>query len=551
LQELERQAASADASVSETVVQNAGIASFAVLMSRVSGLLREGIMSRVFGAGFAVDAFLIGFRIPNLTRDLFAEGALSSAFVPTFVESLKKQGREEAAELANQVATAILVFVGLFCVLGIFISPWLVGILTQDWVRNDPAKYELAVLLTQIMFPFLLLVALAAQAMGVLNSLNQYAVPALSSTFFNLGSVVTGLGLAFYVCPQFGLQPIVGMGFGVVFGGLLQLGVQVPSLVRSGFRFRPHLNFSHPGLRRIFLLMGPAILGNSAVQINVLVNTYFAASIVDPLRGVNGPVSWLGYAFRFMQLPIGLFGVAIATATLPAISKSAASKDVDEFRETLARSVGLVFLLTVPSSAGLLILGQSIVGAIYEGVRFQAYDTHQTATALACYSFGLAGYAAVKVLTPAFYTLNDSRTPMYVSVGSIAVNIAVAMTLVRGAQLGVAGLALSTSAVALSSFLILFATMRHRLQGIHGRRLRSTTLKVIAATAAMSAAIWLSSHGIYALFGLRTATRWIDLAISIPLGLAVLYGSARALKIEELDLATRALAGPLLRRLRK
>jgi putative peptidoglycan lipid II flippase len=520
-------------------------------MSRVSGLLREGIMSRVFGAGFAVDAFLIGFRIPNLTRDLFAEGALSSAFVPTFVESLKKQGREEAAELANQVATAILLFVGLFCVLGIFISPWLVGVLTQDWVKNDPAKYELAVLLTQIMFPFLLLVALAAQAMGVLNSLNQYAVPALSSTFFNLGSVAVGLALAFYACPQLGLHPIVGMAFGVVFGGLLQLGVQVPSLLRSGFRYRPHLSFKHPGLRHIFLLMGPAILGNSAVQINVLVNTYFAASIVDPLRGVNGPVSWLGYAFRFMQLPIGLFGVAIATATLPAISKSAASKDVDEFRETLARSVGLVFLLTVPSSAGLLILGRSIVGAIYEGVRFQAYDTDQTAIALACYSFGLAGYAAVKVLTPAFYTLNDSRTPMYVSVGSIAVNIAVAMALVRGAQLGVAGLALSTSAVALSSFLILFATMRHRLQGIHGRRLRRTTLQVMGATAAMSAAIWLSSHGIYAMFGLRTATRWIDLAVSIPLGLAVLYGSARALKIEELDLATRALAGPLLRRLKK
>jgi putative peptidoglycan lipid II flippase len=519
-----------------------------VLLSRISGLLREGVMSRIFGAGFAVDSFLIGFRIPNLTRDLFAEGALSSAFVPTFVDSLKKQGKEEAAELANQVATAILLFVGLFCVLGILISPWLVGLLTRDWVLTDHAKYDLAVLLTQIMFPFLLLVALAAQAMGILNSLNQFAVPALSSTFFNLGSVVTGLLLGFLVCPRFGLQPIVGMAFGVVIGGFLQLGVQIPSLLRSGFRFRPRLNFSHPGLRKIFILMGPAILGNSAVQINVLVNTYFAASIMDPVRGLNGPVSWLGYAFRFMQLPLGLFGVAIATATLPAISKSAASKDIDEFRETLARSLGLVFLLTVPSSAGLLILGRSIVGAIYEGVRFQAYDTDQTATALACYSIGLAGYAAVKVLTPAFYTLDDSRTPMYVSIGSIAVNIAVALTLVRGAQLRQAGLALATSSVALISFFILFAVMRHRLGGIHGRRLRSSILKVTAATAAMSTVIWISSHSIYAFFGTRTATRWLDLAVSIPLGLAVLYGAARALQIEELDLATRALAGPILRR---
>jgi len=530
-----------DPSVTEGVVRNAGVASFAVLLSRISGLIREGVMSRVFGAGFSVDAFLIGFRIPNLTRDLFAEGALSSAFVPTFVETLKTKSREEAAELANQVATAILVFVGTFCLLGILISPWLVGLLTHDWVQNGPQKYQLAVLLTQIMFPFLLLVALAAQAMGILNSLNQFAVPAFSSTFFNIGSVVSGLLIGFLVCPRFGLPPIVGMGAGVVIGGFLQLAVQVPSLLREGFRFRLHLNFSHPGLRRIFTLMGPAILGNSAVQVNVLVNTYFAASIYDPVRGVDGPVSWLGYAFRFMQLPIGLFGVALATATLPAISKSAASKNMDEFRDTVARSLGLVFLLTLPSSAGLFVLGRSIVGAIYEGVKFRAYDTDQTALALACYSVGLAGYAAVKVLTPAFYTLDDSRTPMYTSLGSIVVNIGVALLLVRGVRLGHAGLALSTSAVALVSFLILFTALRRRIGGVYGRRLRTTILKVSAASLAMAAAIWLSSHAIYAWLGVRTATRFVDLIVSIPLGLAVLYGAARWLRIEELDLATRAL----------
>ena len=534
--------------VSERIVRNAGVASFAVLLSRLSGLVREMIMARLFGAGLANDAFNIAFRIPNLTRDLFAEGALSAAFVPTFVETLKTKGRKEAAELANQVATAILLFVGLVCLLGILASPWLVSLLTRGWASAPPEKQQLAVLMTQIMFPFLLLVALAAQAMGILNSLNKFALPALSSTFFNVGSICAGLFLGFVAGPHFGFQRITGMAFGVVFGGLLQLAVQMPSLYREGFRFKLHLDFHHPGLRHIFKLMGPATLGNAAVQINVMVNTWFAASIHDPVRGVDGPVSWLQYAFRFMQLPLGLFGVAIATATLPAISKSAASKDMDEFRETLARSLGLVFLLTVPASLGLVILGPSIVGAIYQHGKFQAYDTNQTAIALACYSIGLAGYSAIKVLIPAFYTLGDSRTPMLTSIGSIAVNAILAIALVRYAGLGHAGLALSTSSVALVSFFILFEVIRRRIAGMHGRRLRSTILRVAAASLAMSAVVWLSSTAVHRAFGSGKLAQLSDLAVSIPLGLATLYAAARVLRIEELDLATRALAGPVLRR---
>ena len=534
-----------EATPSERVVRNAGVASAAVLLSRVSGLLREMVLARVFGASLAWDAFGVGFRIPNLTRDLFAEGALSAAFVPTFVETLKTKGKQEAAELAHHVGTAILLFVGLFCLLGIAASPWFVSLLTSNW---SPDKTALAVNLTRIMFPFLLLVALAAQAMGVLNSLNQFAVPALSSTFFNVGSLTAGLLLGFLVGPRLGFSPIAGMAMGVVFGGFLQLAVQVPSLYRSGFPFRLRLNFQHPGLRQIFRLMGPAILGNAAVQINVLVNTWFAQSIVDPVRGQDGPVSWLNYAFRFMQLPLGLFGVAIATATLPAISASVASKDMDEFRETLARSLGLVFLLTVPSSVGMVVLGRSIVGAIYEGHKFVAYDTHQTAVALACYSIGLAGYAAIKVLAPAFYTLSDSRTPMLVSLASIGVNFGVAVALVRYAHLGPAGLALSTSSVAMVSFVVLFELLRRRIGGIHGRRLRSSVAKVAAATAAMALACWASSRALHAWLGAGKLAQLMDLAVSIPLGVAVLYGVCRALRQEELDLATRALVGPLKRR---
>ncbi len=506
-------------------------------------------MSRLFGAGSSYDAFVIGFRIPNLTRDLFAEGALSSAFVPTFVEYLHTKDKKEAAHLANLVATAIILMVGGLCLAGILLSPWFVPMLTKTWAAREPGKAALAVLLTQIMFPFLLLVALAAQAMGILNSCGQFAVPALSSTWFNVGSVASGLALGFWMGPWLGITPIEGMAYGVVIGGALQLVCQVPSLWRQGFNFRPAFDFNHPGLRHIFKLMGPAIIGNASVQVNVLVNTFFATSINDPVRGLDGATAWLQYAFRFMQLPLGLFGVAIATATLPAIGKSAASGDIEEFRETLARSLGLVFLLTVPSSVGLMILGPSIVGAIYEGRRFQAYDTHQTAVALAYYAIGLAGYSAVKVLTPAFYALKDSRTPMVTSLLSIAINAGMAWTLVRYAGLGHAGLALSTSCVALFSFLVLFWDLKVKLGGIHGRRLARTTLRVSMASVAMGLVVWLSSKGITHVLGAGTMARLVDLGVSIPLGLGVLYWTARSLKIEELEMATRALGGPIARRL--
>jgi putative peptidoglycan lipid II flippase len=536
-------------SESEKVFKSAGVASFAVLLSRVSGLVREGVMSRLFGAGSSYDAFVIGFRIPNLTRDLFAEGALSAAFVPTFVDYLQSRDRKEAAHLANLVATAIILLVGGLCLLGMAAAPWFVPLLTQNWEAAAPEKVQAAVKLTQIMFPFLLLVALAAQAMGVLNSCDQFAVPAFSSTWFNVGSVASGLALGFWLGPHLGVTPIEGMAYGVVIGGAMQLLWQMPSMYRLGFRFRPAFDFNHPGLRHIFKLMGPAIIGNASVQVNVLVNTFFATSINDPVRGVNGATAWLQYAFRFMQLPLGLFGVAIATATLPAIGRSAASGDIDEFRETLARSLGLVFLLTVPASAGLVVLGPSIIGAIYEGRRFQAYDTHQTAVALAFYSIGLAGYAAVKVLTPAFYALKDSRTPMVVSLASIAINAGAAWALVRHTNMGHAGLALSTSCVALFSFLTLFWAIRQKLGGIHGRRVRSVIVKVSAASLLMTGVVWVSSRAITSVLGAHFLGRMTDLAVSIPLGLAVLYWAARGMKIEELEMATRALAGPLARRL--
>jgi putative peptidoglycan lipid II flippase len=300
------------------------------------------------------------------------------------------------------------------------------------------------------------------------------------------------------------------------------------------------VDWSHTELRQIIHLMGPAIIGSAAVQINVMVNTNFASRIP-----MNGPVSWLGYAFRFMQFPLGLFGVAIASATLPSISRSAAVGNMDEYRRTLSRSLGMVFLLTLPSSIGLALLGKSMIGAIYEGGRFSQYDTGQTAMALSCYAVGLTGYSALKVIGPAFYALNDARTPMLVSLASILVNYFAASWM--SVWFGFAGLALSTSVVALFGALALFAILRSRIHGVYGRDLASSILKIVAASAVMGAVVWGSNALITGQLGAGRLAHLTDLLISVPLGVTVFYMACRLLRVSELELVARAMSASIQR----
>lgn len=518
--------------------------SLAVGMSRVTGLVREMVMAHFFGAGFANDAFRVGFLIPNLTRDLFAEGALSSAFIPAFVDSMHNKGRKEAAHLANLVATALIIVVGALCIFGMIFAPEMVNWLAGTF-HETPGKFEQAVTMTRVMWPFLLLVAMAAQVMGILNSCGQFGVPATASTLFNIFSLAAGLSIGFI--GPFGISPIEGMAWGVVIGGGMQLAWQIPSLHKQGFHFRPAFDWSHPGMRRILKQMGPAILGNSAVQINVTVNTHLATHIMDPIRGYNGPVSWLQYAFRFMQFPLGLFGVAIASATLTSISRSAASGNMDEFRRTLSRSLGMVFLLTIPSSVGLVLLGESMIGAVYQGGKIVPYDTQQIAVALCYYALGLSGYSALKVLTPAFYALKDSRTPMMVSMCSVLINYGVAVSMIRGAGLGHAGLALATSVVANFGFLVLFLLLRKRIGGIHGRALFETVIKVAFASMLMGVAVYGSTHLMRHLVGTTKIARIADLLVSIPIGVAIFYNACRYAKIAEMEMALKAVTAPVAR----
>jgi putative peptidoglycan lipid II flippase len=531
------------------VARNAGIISLAVMASRVLGLVRDQVFAILFGAGLQYDAFLTAFRIPNLLRDLFAEGALSAAFVTTFTQVLETKGEQEAFRLSNRVATALMILLAMICLMGWIFAPTIVNLLAPGFF-DVPGKAELTIHLTRIMIPFLLLIALAAKAMGILNARHNFGVPAIAPVFFNLGSIIGGLFLGFTAAPVLGLTPIEGMAFGTLVGGFLQFAVQWPSLRRAGFRYRPMLSLSDPGVRQIMSLMGPAIIGTAAVQINVFVNTNFASSIIDPATGAvaNGPVSWLSYAFRFMQFPIGVFGVAVATATLPPLSRSIAREDYDEFRQTLTHGLALVFLLCIPSAVGLAVLGRPIVALIFEHGRFTAFDTVQTGNALAAYSIGLAGYAAVKVLSPAFYALNDARTPMLISLGSIAVNYVMNSLLVR--RFGHVGLAFSTSTVALINFLLLAVFMRRRLGRLEGRRLGSTVLRICFASLAMAVFAWSGSALSLALPLHGTALQLVRVVASISLAGVAFYLSCRMLHVEELSEAVNAIGGRFLRAFR-
>jgi putative peptidoglycan lipid II flippase len=479
------------------IARRAGVVSAAVLLSRVLGLMREQVFAVSFGAGRDLDAFITAFRIPNLLRDLFAEGALSAAFVTTFAQELERSGERAAWRLASLVVNALAVVVGGLCLLGIWFAPAITRAIAPGFA-DVPGKLELTVQLTRIMFPFLLLVALAAVAMGILNTRNRFGIPAAASAFFNLGSIVGGLACVAWLAPGYlsgirtsmhgtplppadpalATRAITGMALGTLFGGLLQLGVQLPSLWRVGYRYRPTLAVRDPALSQVLRLMAPATIGAAAVQMNVFVNNNFASYLG------NGPVSWLNVAFRLMQLPIGLFGVAIGTVTLPLISRHAARDDLAAMRTSIRQALELVALLCVPAAAGLAWFGVPVIGLIYEHGRFTAADTAAAAQALAGYAVGLAGYAGIKVLAPAFYALNDVRTPMRVSVLSIVVNFGLNWLFVRVLGFGAVGLALSTSAVALANCGILLVVLRRRL-GPLGGGLGATLARIGVATALM------------------------------------------------------------------
>ena len=535
-----------------SVAKSAGIVSIAVMFSRVLGLVREMVFAAVFGAGFLADAFQAAFKISNTLRDLFAEGALSAAFVKVFTDYQVKRTEEEAWRLASMVLNALAVVLCFVVVIGIFVSPYLITLLAKDF---SPEKAQLATTLTQIMFPFILLVALAAVAMGVLNTKGRFGVPASASTAFNVFSIIFGLGLAYWLSdgqmagkpadvnaipPIYAQWAIIGMAIGVLVGGAAQFLIQVPSLLKVGFRFSPILSFTDKGVLQVAKLMAPAILGVSAVQIKVFIDVFLLSSI-------EGGNSWLPYAFRLMQFPIGVFGVSVGTASIPMLSRLAAENKFGEFRSTLSSSIRLVFLLTLPSACGLIVLSTPIIRLIYERGLFSPTSTDMTAFALVGYSIGLTGYAAIKVLSPSFYALDDVKTPMFVSLTSVMIYPFAGYFLMQFFSqfyvtpetpkgLAHVGLTVATSLIALTSFSLLAFMMRRRIKRIEGKEILFAFIKIAVASAVMSAVCYFSYYFLHQQFGGKgLLVKLIEVFVPIGLGGIVFIVAAKLLRISEID----------------
>jgi putative peptidoglycan lipid II flippase len=508
------------------LARSAGLTGAATLTSRILGLLRDQVLAAMFGASNDMDAFIVAFRIPNLVRDLFAEGAMSAAFVPTFTRRLTLHGKDDAWRLGNNLLSALLIVTAALVAAGIVFARPLVTAYAEDFSRV-PGKLELTIQLTRMMLPFLTMVAVAAAVMGMLNSLHHYFVPALAPAMFNVATLLCAFVLV-PLMPSLGLPSIMAIAIAALLGGALQVLVQWPPLRREGFRYRFVLDLRDPGLHQVLVLMGPGTIGLAATQVNLFVNTLLATS-----QG-TGAVSWLSYAFRLMYLPIGLFGVSIATAALPAVSRDAAIGDEAGIRRTAAEAMAMMMVLNVPATLGLVTLADPIVRLLFERGHFTPSDTASTAAALRLYAVGLVGYATARILSPVFYAIRQSRVPVAVSLCTIAINIVANVGLVR--VMGFRGLALGTSLAMLVNGAALLLLLRRRLQGLEGGYLALTFGKIAFAALVMAAV----SSGVERLAvelwpQAGSLPQAVRLFSAIGAGLVTLAAAAKLLRIREFD----------------
>lgn len=499
------------------------------MCSRVLGLVREQAFAVLFGAGFAYDAFVVAFRIPNLLRDLFGEGALSAAFVTVFSEYDTRKDARETWRLAGNILVFITILLSIITLTGILFAKPLITLMVDADFEQIPSKVELTRQLTVIMFPFLIFISLSSVVMGILNTKGRFFIPALASSFFNLGSIVGGVSLAL-VLPRFGYPAITGMAIGTLVGGFLQLAGQLPSLFRTGFVFLPRLDLKNPGLKRIMRLMAPAIIGLAALQINIFINTYFASSQAE------GSLSWLNYAFRLFQFPVGVFGVALSVATLPVLSRHAASNDIGSMKETFTSSLTMAFCLAIPASAGLILLAEPIIGIIFEHGNFSNYDTIKTAEALIFYSLGLTAYSAVKVMVPVFYALDDTRYPVIGSFLAVGVNIIVILLTID--LLHHKAMALSISIAMTVNFLFLGTVLHRKLRGFSLSYLLAGLGKVMLATLVMAGGLGLIQTGLSHLIKQGFFQELLSVILQVLSGAAIYGVVLHFLRLRELSLIT-------------
>jgi putative peptidoglycan lipid II flippase len=536
------------ASAERSVARGAGASGAAILVSRVTGLVRDQVMAVVFGAGFATDAFNVAFRIPNLLRDLLAEGSMTRSLVRTFTDYDRNRGAEEAWELGRQLMLTLLIGITVLCAAGWVFSPQIVRLLAGGFEKVHETvdgydKLGLTVLLTRVMLPFLPAVVLAAVAMGMLNARERYGVSQLASAVLNLSMVVVGLALI-PVMRSFGQPAMLAMAVGVLVGGVLQFAYQLPPLHRLGFRLRWERPRWHPGVRRVALLMVPATVSSAGWQINTAVNTLIASQLQQ------GSVSWLYYALRLQQLPVGVLGASFGMVSLTKHAYAMVEDDLERFKETLESTLRLVIVATLPAVAWLVALSQPIVALLFEHGRFHAGDTTQTAGALVMYALGVPGAAGVNVMVGAFYALDAPWLAVQASVVSVGVNLALNLLFVGPLAflgLGHRGLALASAVAVTINLLQLLVYIRRRVGRFGGRRVLDSFLR--AGTASLLAGL-AAAAGLHAL-GPRWHRGFAAEAGVVAAGslgmLALTWGLMRLLRVRELA-TIQSLARGLVRR---
>jgi len=434
------------------VARAAGAVGIATMISRIFGFIRDMVVAGFFGAGLKTDAFFVAFRIPNLLRRLLAEGSLTVSFVPVFTEYLRNKTREEALELANITFTALSIILVIVSLMGVAFSPLIVKVMAPGFIKT-PAQYDLAVFLTRIMFPYILLISLVALCMGILNSLRHFAAPALSPVVLNLSMILAALTLR-----DFFQEPIVALAVGVMAGGILQLAMQWPFLVKMGVRLKPDFHFHHPGVKRIGLLMLPAAFGAAIYQINIFVGTILA-SLLPP-----GSVSYLYYADRIVELPLGVFAIAVGTASLPSFSEQVALGKTEELKRTTAFSLRLILFVTIPATVAMIMLRSPIISVLFQRGEFDVQATTHTAQALLFYAVGLWAFSAIRIIVAVFYALQDTRTPMKAAIVALIVNAAFSVALMFPLKHG--GIALATSIASAVNVGMLWVILKRRIGNI-------------------------------------------------------------------------------------
>lgn len=504
----------------KAITRAAGVVGFWTVLSRVLGFVRDMVIARFMGAGLGADAFFVAFRIPNLLRRLFAEGALTAAFIPTYVETLQRRGREEAGDLARQIFTVSGIILLCVTLVGIAACPWIVRAIAPGFFQ-DPEKFELTVHLTRIMFPYIFFISLVALASGVLNSVGHFAAPAAAPVILNICMI----GSVLFTAASMNTGASYALAWGVVIAGFLQLALQIPFLRRENISFKPSFDFRNPALIRIGKLFVPAALGGAVYQVNVMIGTILA-SLLQP-----GGVSWLYYADRLVELPLGIFAIALGTAVLPSMSRLADQGDLRGLTRSVSFSLRLIGFFTIPASVGLIVLREPVVATLFQRGKFTFIDTQATAYALLWYTVGLWAFSGLKVVTQAFFSLKDTKTPVKVSILAVAMNLVAGLILMVPMEQG--GLALATSLSAAVNIVTLFLVLVRRLGTFPTRDLVLSLLRIGGASALMSAPLFYGRS----LADWSTGSNWYNLVVlsgCVSAGLLTFAAASFLLKSPEI-----------------